>query len=313
VGFVWDTGRVSNRWGVLGWSFVFVALALPFFDTPLIYEHWLRGKEKFRKVSVYRSLTQIIFTIFFGVYIYIFSPPVIWMIFWYLFGFTILRSFFYIKTFGFPNLSFNKVFKTGTKPEKETLAYGKHLSAMNALTIIFLAVDKVVVFHFLGATSLAIYAFALSLPDQIKAALKQIISVAMPKLAERKYEDIKRTALKRLLILLSGVSLMVVVYILLAPLMYGLFFPQYMESVLLSQVVALAIIPNAGVFFVRTIFNAQMKTTLQYIFSIIYPIIQTILLLVGFFIGGMIGMIIGFVIAQYIGLALALQLLYFKK
>jgi len=293
--------------------FLIVAVFIALFEAFTLYESWLRGLEKFKEVSLYKVGIQGVFTVLYGLYIYLAQPGVISIIFWYLFGYTLLRFVFYVKTFGFSAVLdvFNK--RDLSEEEKETLHYGKNLSVMNVITVISLAVDKVIVFHYLGAASLAVYAFALSLPDQLKATLKQLVSVALPRLSDRTYEEVKKTTPVRLLVLLFGVSIITFGYIAIAPWLYQLVFPLYVESVVYSQIIALALIPNAGMFYVRTIFNAQMKVKKQYIFSTIYPILQTTLLIFGFFWSGLFGLSIGYSVAQVLGLFFSLILLYGRE
>jgi len=182
----------------LGTIFLLAVPFIPFFDSFLVYESWLRGEKKFKTIAVYRSTTQILFTALFAIFVILFPENVVYLIAVYLLLFIALRYFFFVKTFGVKNF-FSQAFRAkADTQEKGLMVYGKHLSVMNAFTFVALALDKVIVFHFLGASTLAVYAFALALPEQIKAGVKQLISVALPKYAERTYEGIKKTVLFRL-------------------------------------------------------------------------------------------------------------------
>lgn len=290
--------------------FLLAAPVVPLFDSLLLYESWLRGHKRFKKISLYRSLTQVIFTAVFSLFVIFFSEGIISMIFVYMVLFVFLRAFFFIKTFK-TQKNIQNIFKPKmNKQEREIVLYGKHLSVMNGLSFLAMALDKVIVFHYLGAASLAVYAFALALPEQIKAAVKQLISVALPKYAEREYEEIKKTVLFRLLMVCGVVAVISIFYIIFSPLVYKIFFPEYIESIIYTQILGLMLVPNAGIFFLRTIFNAQKRTKEQYMFSIIYPTTQILFFVVGYFTFGLLGVVWSQVIVQTLGLLLMIFLMF---
>ena len=120
--------------------------------------------------------------------------------------------------------------------DKNFVSFGKHLSLTSVLETVSEHLDKVLVFHYLGAAQLAVYTFALAIPNQMNAVAKGIKSITLPKLSEKDIgalrDGIKAKTLRLFFIFLS----ITITYIIGAPYIYQLLFPQYMESVLYSQI-----------------------------------------------------------------------------
>jgi O-antigen/teichoic acid export membrane protein len=140
------------------------------------------------------------------------------------------------------------------------MKFGKHLSVLNILSTIATELDKILVFHYLGAMQLAIYTIALAPVDQIKGILKNVNALAFPKFAEQQASAIKETLAKKITVLTLGSSVIIGVYILLAPLFFNVFFPKYTGSILYSQVIAFTLIGAIISGFLYTILEARADT-----------------------------------------------------
>jgi uncharacterized membrane protein SirB2 len=133
--------------------------------------------------------------------------------------------------------------------------------------------------------------------------------LVLPKFAERSEQEVadgmgalwRKTAIYGL-VLTAGAA----VYILAAPYVYKLLFPQYLESVLYSQLFALSL-PAAVSIVPFAVLTAQKKTKEQYFLNIAQPTIQTVLFAVGIPLGG----IMGGVAAWITGRAIATVLVIF--
>ena len=156
-----------------------------------------------------------------------FSKNIIIILTTYLASYTILRLIFL-------NITFKKHVDNKNE-DSSTISYGKHLSLMNVIGTVATQIDKVLVFHYLGATQLAIYAIAIAVPEQIKGILKNVSSLALPKFAEKKPEEITKTLYKKMLQMFVLLLLIVISYWFLAPFIFNLFFPQYLDSVFYSR------------------------------------------------------------------------------
>ncbi len=112
-----------------------------------------------------------------------------------------------------------------TKTDPEMLSYGKHLSVMSLLNGVAGNLDQILVFHYIGATELAIYNFATAIPDQTKGPLKTLDSMVQAKFATQKTGSI-RGGMNNKIWLLSIFSVVFVgLYIVLAPFIYQVFLP----------------------------------------------------------------------------------------
>ena len=162
--------------------------------------------------------------------------------------------------------------------DKNFILFGKHLSLTNVLETISEHLDKVLVFHYLGAAQLAVYTFALAIPNQMNAVAKGIKSITLPKLSEKDIgalrEGIKAKTLRLFFIFLS----ITITYIISAPYIYRLLFPQYMESVLYSQILSVTLLASSTML-IAQIFVAHGKTREIYINKISSDALKIILLL----------------------------------
>lgn len=282
-------------------SFLLIAAFIPLMNAFSIYESFWAGKKRFDTENKYKAFIHIAS-----------SLVVIGTIFLTKNVFLILLSYFLSWSFLGFILVILTIKKTGLREQKdkEALRYGKHLSLMDVLGTVNSHLDKILLWHFLGASQVAIYAIAIALPSTIKGCLKVISGLAMPKLAERAPGELKKSVPRKTLLLFLIAIPLSIVYILFAPLLFRVFFPQYQEFVFLSQVYAVILC-----FFPRVLFGtsltAQMKTKSLYKISFILSPIYIILLFVLVPLFGIMGAILATLITELI--TFLLQLFFFKK
>ncbi len=183
--------------------------------------------------------------------------------------------------------------------DQKVTSYAKHLSIMNILSTIADKADSVILFQLLGPAQLAVYSFAIAIPEQIKALIKGIEPLSMPKFSQRPLEEIKKTIWRRMFYLFLGLLAIVAVYIIFAPLIFELFFPKYLESVKLSQIYSLSLIFSFAAP-ILSIFQAQQKTKELYIVYNVSSLTLIISLLVGVYFYGLIGAIVAWIIYRFI-------------
>ena len=218
---------------VLGFSFIIVAAALPFFDSLSIYNSYLHSKKRFKEFSYINAINQIIPAI--GLIITIIFFKNVWLILGVYFSFHIILRFIFFK-------KFNKETTIKEKTPKEVFSYGKHLSLMGVLGTLSAHIDKVLVFQLLGGTELALYTIAIAPIDQIKGFFKNISFLAWPKFAEQSFENIREVLFGKLKKFFVFLTVVITIYILLAPFFFNLFFPTYTQSIIYSQVLAISVI-----------------------------------------------------------------------
>ena len=73
------------------------------------------------------------------------------------------------------------------KEDRELTSYSGHLSVMGIVGQITNHLDKILIFHFLGAVPLAIYAFAIAPVNQLQAGKNILSKLDLPNLSERSF------------------------------------------------------------------------------------------------------------------------------
>lgn len=196
---------------------------------------------------------------------------------------------------------------TEHKPTESLFALGAHFSVMNILAGIAGQIDRLLVFHYLGAVELAVYSFAIALPDQIKSMSNNVATIAFPKFANRPFKEIQGSFLLRL----GGFTLLMTVlagiYILLAPFAFHVFFPAYTEAIWYSQVYALALIPLASIF-PATALQAHAANKELYIFNIVSSVFQIGILFPAIAYYGILGAVIARIVSRTFNLLLSVGL-----
>lgn len=274
------------------------AALLPFFNASGLYSSFLNGKKIFDSQIKYSSLSQFFYSLIL-IIVLLTTKNLFWMIAAYLISRTILNLFFDWRA--------RKKFKTNDSENPETIPYGKHLSVMNVISAIAGQVDKVLLFTIIGPAQLAIYSFALVGPAKIKELLKLLNTLALPKFSAKEKEILKPTIMPKFWLLMILAVIIIIVYIILAPFLYKLFFPQYMASVPYTRFLSL-IIFGFPISFLFTYFQAQIMTKYLYIIRIVQPIIQIILMIVLVKFYGVWGIMSAMIISTFFSLILHLIL-----
>lgn len=193
------------------------------------------------------------------------------------------------------------------QPAESLFTLGAHFSVMNILAGIASQIDRLLVFHYLGAVELAVYSFAIALPDQIKSMSSNIATIAFPKFASRPFKEIQETLSRRL----GGFTLLMAAiagaYIFLAPFAFHIFFPAYTEAVWYSQIYALALIPLASIF-PATALQAHAANKELYIFNIVSSVFQIGILFPSIAYYGLLGAVVARILSRTFNLLLSVGL-----
>lgn len=276
------------------------AVFLPLMNASGIYINFLTGKKLFNIQTRYRIITQIIFAAVIITALFL-TQNIFWLVAAYLMAHTFSNYFFYLLT--------KHKFQPNKQEDGQTLNYGKHLSVMGIISQAAMYLDKILLFNFLGPAQLAIYSFATLLPEQIQNILGNITTLAMPKLAPKPPEEIRIGMMKKFWKLFLFTGVIIILYIIIAPYFYKIFFPQYLGSIFYSQIFMISSISiPAG--FLGIVFQAKMMKKELYLIKIA-PFINIILLpiLIPFY--GVFGAIMALLGAQIFKVGLILFL--FRK
>lgn len=195
-----------------------------------------------------------------------------------------------------------------SKTDPGMLTYAKHLSLMGILSSIAGNIDQVLVFHFVGPVQLALYNFAIAIPDQTKGPLKMFNAMLLPKLVNRSDIEVEKGMRNKMLWLLLSSVLFVLLYGAAAPFIYAFFFPAYRDAAGYSQIYAIS---TLSIFFspAGTYLVAKKKVREQYVSTTVLSLLQIGAMLVGVALWGLLGLIVAQIVIK-IGGGLFTYLLY---
>lgn len=209
--------------------FAVAAIWVPFYESLGGYQYLLQGKKAFKLQTYLRLIQRLILSISLVLVIFYTKNIVL-----------ITLAYFALLT-----LSQYMVYKYATKkypahddsntPYSNIVAYGKHLSFQNVFFIGAAQLDKILMFKFLGPTQLAIYFFAIALPNEIQGVLGNINSVAFPKLVDQTSRAFKFALLKKIGLFTALLTIPALGYIFMAPYLFNWLFPVYTDAIYLSQ------------------------------------------------------------------------------
>ena len=267
--------------------YIITALLFPFWESGTIYDAYLSGKTDFKRLTIYSSLQTIIISAALIV------ASLIWRDF-----LPLLLVYIVLQTF-ITNFYYHRV-SNQIKKETENIKdphlenYAKHLSINNILNFISDKIDSVILFQILGPSQLAIYSFAIAIPEQIKSIIKNISTVSMPKFAQRPIKEIRKNIWRKLFFLFLGITMVVLIYIFMAPIIYKIFFPNYLESVKFSQIYSLSLLATFTIP-ILSIFQSHKKIKEIYITNNIGSILLIAFLFLGTYFYGLTGAIISWI------------------
>jgi len=275
----------------IGISMLIAGSLWPFFMSTNLYNPYLIAKKDFKRNAIYFEIIGNLFPVTCLIIAMLFTNHPSWLISTYIISNTLIGLVLYKIT--------TQVHKPSGGVDKTALNYSKHLSFINILSGIASNIDQVLVFHYIGATQLAIYNFAIAIPNQTKGPLKGLSNLMFPKFVERDEKEIHKNIYHKYMIMfLIGLTL-AILYIILAPYIFGIFFPQYSESILYSQIFAISFIAitfNPA----DTYLTAKKKIREQYINATVNSIIQIVTIFIAILYWGLIGLIIARVITRLI-------------
>lgn len=235
IGLITSLYYYLNNNLLLSLSLLVVALLSPILNSANTYTAFLNGKKSFRSSVLFSTITSaisasaVILTLFI-------TKEVFWIILIYFLVNSCVNLFFYIYT--------ASKLPENNKIDNEVISYGKYLSFVNIITTATSFLDGILVFQFLGVIPLAIYSFAIAPIDQIKGLLKKIPTLVMPKLTSKSLEEIDDLFYQRISQLIIIGLLVSLLYIFFSPYFFRVFFPQYLDSIPISQLYSLILIPT---------------------------------------------------------------------
>jgi len=275
------------------WGLIIIGIASPILNSANTFLAYLNGIKDFKRMfqlNTSINLASSLFTII-GMVVF---PNAIFLVLIYFLINTIANFLCYVLVI--------KKYKPNNLVEPTTINYGRHLSVINFLGIIALNFDKVISFNFLGPAQLAVYNFAIALPEQLRGVIKIVPAISLPKMATSESIGINKIFFKKIAKLTLASLILITIYILLAPFIYRLFFPQYLDSVLLSQIFVISLIFTIPSMPLVSYLQAKEKTKLLYKYNISSAVIQIAgIIILGYF-WGLMGIIVSRIISSIVNL-----------
>jgi O-antigen/teichoic acid export membrane protein len=281
-------------------AFFIISFLLPFSNAFGVYDSYIKGKKLFKISAKYGIATSLI-SVSIMIAVLSITNNVLFIVLTYYASHTIINCFFFNKII--KNFNLNK------KEDPETIPYGKHLSLMSILGVAVQHIDKIIIWHFLGAIEVAIYTMAISPVQQTIDSFGPLGLLAMPKFSNQNKEILKKTIPLKILKSLVFTIPITIIYIITAPFVYKTIFPQYLDSIFYSQIFALAIIFQ-GSALLGVYFRAQMRIKDLYVINIVTPIIKLALMIIMLPLWGVMGMVIALLSYQILS---AILLIFMMK
>ena len=284
----------ANGNAVLGWGAVIIALLGPLIQPSFLYGAFLEGKRDFRLMTIFGILLNAFSAVLLCATMLVTQNPLAFVAA-YLLGNIIPGIGFYYLT--------RHLYRPNQQTNPEVTLLSLHFSAMNFLATISQQIDKLLIFHYLGAAQLAVYSFAIAVPEQVKSAINSVSNLAFPKFAQRSIREIMHNLWRRMWIFTAAMAAVTVGYLVFARLGFEIVFPRYLDSVFYSQVYAVSLLFISNTI-PPTILQAHAAKKELYIFNIATPIVQ-IAALVFFTIGyGLLGAVVARIVSRFFNLVL---------
>ena len=188
--------------------------------------------------------------------------------------------------------------RTQASIEKKAFKYAAHLSVIGILGTFANQADALLIFHFLGPVSLAIYSFAIAPAELIKGFVKKIGAMALPRFANYSLKQIRQRLLGRMIILSACMVPVIALYIVCAPFLFKLVLPQYINAVWYSQLFSFSLLIAAPLVLVAPVLRTIAIKEQLYAFNISGEVFQMIFLTIGTLYFGLIGTIIAYLCAR---------------
>lgn len=254
----------------------------PFLASASLFGSFLGGKRDFYRLMVYSILDNVVpIGIFIGAVLLTQNPAILVAV--YCSTNTLAALYFYRRTL--------KIYQTTLhKQDAELVHYSKHLSLMGVINGIASQIDQVLVFQFVGPTELAIYNFAVAIPEQMKNPIKNLRNMLLAQFVNRSAYEIRAGMTNKVLWLLAGSAAVTALYIAVAPILFGYLFPNYLEAVWYSQIYALWMLTIA-LDPVSTYLVARKLTGELYINSVVAAVFQIASVIVGVLFWGLLGVV----------------------
>src|SRR3989338_8063281 len=193
---------------LLSISFLLVGFISPITLSANLYGAYLLGKKDFKRSSLYSMVhnttpvVAIILTL-------LLTDSLVAIIVVYLLSGVAVSLSLYRQTL--------RAYPLQNKDDPKLTSYSGHLSAMSIIAIIVSNLDKILIFHYLGAAPLAIYAFAIAPVEQLQGGKKILSTLITPKVSGRPFEELQKSDPRKALLLTAYALGLAFLWVIIAP------------------------------------------------------------------------------------------------
>lgn len=231
-------------------SLLLLILAYPVAEAFHLYKNVLTARARFDLLTQITALVSVIGA-FATVGILFLTDNIFLLILLYAFMSLVPNVFVYHLTKG----------KNMTKPDDEQISELRrssfHFTGAGLIGVIASYIDKILLFQVVGPAALAVYGFALAGPDRLKSLMKNWGSIALPRLAQKSLSQIRQIFYQRLALSLGVGTILALGYWAVAPILFKIFLPYYLDAIPYSQVLSLALITAPVSIYIGSIFSSQ--------------------------------------------------------
>lgn len=276
-------------------SFAILGIFVPFTLVFNNFHAYLKGKKKFDVANIVSVLATFIYSA--GMLLTLFcTTNVVWLILTYCLSTFIPSVIFYfyvIRRFKLSDSSTNAT---------STIRYGRKLTFVGLIEPVVSQLDNILLMQFWGPAQLATYALATAIPNKAIPALKTLVNTGFPKFAVGTTQTINTVFYSRIFQGMIFGALVTIVYVLCIPFVFTYLLPQYVDSILYSQLVSISFIfalPNR---YISLLLESQKLVRVMFINATA----QGILMIVIYVAFGLLGGILGLILARILMAALAM-------
>jgi O-antigen/teichoic acid export membrane protein len=278
---VFGAWQIHTGHMVLGIAFLIGAIFAPLREAFALYAGYWNGRDRFDIQAKYLIISAAVNTIAVVVAIYV-SRNMIIILVAFLASKTLIDAILYRRTV---------MERRNDDVDPSAVSFGKHLTAMDAFETIAAYVDKIILWYSSGAVAVAVWSFAQT-PIKKALDLLPVVPLALSRMGGMDVRAMKGTIMKKFYLLFVFTIPAAGAVALMAPILYRIFFPQYLDSVGYFQASALliAFVPFS---FLATALVVELRQRQLYILRISSSLLKIILFVALVPIMGIWGLVLG--------------------
>lgn len=247
----------------LGYLFILIAVFVPLYQSFAVATHYHNGRKDFKNyttIAVIRRAIIVLATIA----AIILSQNIFIILGTYLISTALVNYWFYRRAI--------RRFPVSDSVDPDAVHYGKQLSIMSAAGAIANHFDKIALWYLAGPIQVAVYTIVVSLPRELASAFGNIGILALPKMAARSITELRESLLRKIFVYFLAVLPVALLYVVVAPYIFAIFLPQYVEYVQYSQLAA-GVVLLTPVALLMQYMQATMHTRALYALQFVLPVI----------------------------------------